>query len=182
MSIEFIKKVNPNIYAEIGIFKGETTLKVCKHLKQGSHIYLFDYTHKVETVKQKIVNLYKDKFHIHEYGVLKGDYNWNLIKLIKTLKNKFDYVYLDGAHDLTIDGLAFCIVDKLLKPKGYIEFDDYNWTFNGSNNSETIKLRKEKYTSEQLRVPHVKLIVDNLVKTDPRYKTIRENRIYQKME
>lgn len=182
MSIKFIQQVKPHIYAEIGVFKGDTVLKVCDHLEKGSHIYLFDYKHKVDDVTSKIKNKYGDKFTIHSHGVVKGDYNWDLIKLIKTIDEKFDYVYIDGAHDLTIDGLAFFIVDYLLKPEGYIEFDDYNWNFGMSTVPNTIKIRKEKYTSEQMRTPHVKLIVDNLVETNPKYKSIKPKRIYQKIK
>ena len=175
------------IYAEIGIFKGETVLKRCKKLKTGSEIHLFDYDDKVKDVSDKIKSKYGNKFIVREFGVIKGDYNWDLMKIIDKKESfKYDYVFLDGAHTLTIDGLAFILIDKLLKVGGFIEFDDYNWTIGRSsscspyppvNNKKFIHM----YTKEQIDNPHVKLIVDNLVKTNKRYKEIVQNRIYEKI-
>jgi hypothetical protein len=102
------------------------------------------------------------------------------------MKIKFDYVYLDGSHDLTIDGLAFYLIDKLLNIGGYIEFDDYNWCHANSHTCSPFppvnnKRIRDMYTDKQVNIPHIKLIVDNLVKTDKRYKEIKLNRIYQKI-
>lgn len=95
----------------------------------------------------------------------------------------FDYVYLDGAHDLVIDGFAFHLVDLLLKPRGFIELDDYNWTYGGSPtvNPQKHPLTAQLYTKEQIAIPHVKLIVDHLVKPHPNYREVTANRLYQKV-
>ena len=175
------------IYAEVGICKGITVLNRCKKLKTGSEIHLFDFDYKVKDVSDKIKSKYGDKFIVREFGIIKGDYNWELMKIINKKENfKYDYVYLDGAHTLTIDRLAFILIDKLLNIGGFIEFDDYNWTIGKSptcspyppvNNKKSL----ERFTKEQIDTPHVKLIVDNLVKTNKRYKTIVQNRIYEKI-
>ena len=195
-------------FAEIGVHFGETTLKVCSMLTEGSEVHIFDRENVTKKVGEKIKKLYKDKIIVKEFGVTEGmkpknfgsgaqengghqrgggDYNWDLIKLVEQQNIKYDYVYLDGAHELTIDGLAFFLVDKLLKINGYIEFDDYGWTMGISGtcspyppvNNTTYA---EKFTEEQINTPHIKLIVDNLVKTDNRYKEIVANRIYQKIK
>ncbi len=187
MSLSFINKCMPKKYAEIGIAEGNTVLKVCEFLEKGSTIYLFDFKAQVENVFKKIIDKYGNKFKVKIYGVIKQNYNWDLIKLISKSKKKlFDYVYLDGSHDLTIDGLCFYLVDKLLEINGYIEFDDYNWTIAKSPSCSpyppvNFTHTAELYTKEQIDTPQIKLIVDNLVKRDNRYKQIVENRIYQKI-
>jgi hypothetical protein len=174
-------------FAEIGIDVGKTTLEICEKLQPGSEIHLFDFQEKVKNVKEKIENNFKDIFVIREFGVIKGDYNWDLMKIINNKEDiKYDYVYLDGAHTLTIDGLAFFLIDKLLKVGGYIEFDDYNWTIGKSPTCSPYppvnkKNMFEIFTKEQIDIPHIKLIVDNLVKTNKQYKEIIKNRIYQKI-
>ena len=175
-------------YAEIGIDQGNTTLEVCKKCKPNSEIHLFDFTEKVNNVKDKIEKQFGNKCKIFTYGVVKGDYNWDLMKLVSNNeKDKFDYVYLDGAHTLTIDGLAFVLIDKLLKVGGYIEFDDYEWTIGTSPTCSPYpptnnKQYEEHFTKEQIDTSHVKLIVDNLVKTNNCYLEIKKNRIYQKIK
>lgn len=60
-------------------------------------------------------------------------YNWSLMKLLQVRREPFfDYVFIDGAHVWAIDALTFFLVDRLLKPGGYIDFDDYDWTIRNS--------------------------------------------------
>lgn len=62
-------------------------------------------------------------------------YNWELRKLIVERSRDgvchplFDFCYFDGAHTWETDGFTFFLVDKLLKPGGWILFDDLDWTF-----------------------------------------------------
>ncbi len=184
IDLKLIKKSRPKVYAEIGIDKGDTVLEVCRVLEEGAEIHLFDFKRKTDNVQRKISDLYGGKFTVRSFGVEKQNYCWDLMKLVAVGRRIYDYVYLDGAHDLTIDGFAFYLIDRLLNPGGYIEFDDYDWTFGESptcspyppvNNAKI----GERYTREQLDTPHIKLIVDNLVKRDPRYRKVRRNRIYQ---
>ena len=42
---------------------------------------------------------------------------------------RFDVVYLDGVHDFLHDALACCLLKMLLKPQGYIIFDDVQWAW-----------------------------------------------------
>lgn len=198
----------PVNYAEIGIDIGKTVLQRGDVLPEGSTLYLFDIYSKVKLVTDKLINKFGDKFKIVGYGVGKptdisapdkdfqtGDgelhplqnYNWDLVKIVAENKIKFDYCYLDGSHDLTIDGLAFFLLDKLLIQDGYIEFDDYNWTFGKSPSCSPYppvnnKLFKERYTEQQINTPHVKLIVDFLVKSDDNYVEVTKNRIYKKIK
>src|SRR5205085_1807308 len=42
---------------------------------------------------------------------------------------RFDFVYLDGAKNWTIDGLAVVLIEKLLRPGGWLLMDDLDWTY-----------------------------------------------------
>lgn len=60
-------------------------------------------------------------------------YNWFLHGKIRENSSEgacrpyLDFCFLDGAHTWVDDGLAFFLVDKLLKPGGWILFDDLSW-------------------------------------------------------
>ncbi len=64
-------------------------------------------------------------------------YNWYLADLIaaNTEDNVchpiFDFCLLDGAHEWEPDALAFSLVAKLIKPGGWIIFDDINFILRG---------------------------------------------------
>jgi predicted O-methyltransferase YrrM len=64
-----------------------------------------------------------------------NSYTWFLKKKIASqsaagaCRPCYDFCFLDGAKNWTIDGLAFFLVDKLLKDEGWILFDDYSFTY-----------------------------------------------------
>ena len=80
----------------------------------------------------------------------------------------FDFCYIDGAHTWSDDGLAFFLADKLLKPGGWMLFDDMGWTIAGSAQAS-----REPWTqaiSAGMRsTMQVTKIFDLLVATHPAY-------------
>ena len=60
-------------------------------------------------------------------------YTWYLQRVLRQqlrdgrIEPVFDFVFLDGAHTWDADGLAFLLVDRLLKPGGWILLDDLAW-------------------------------------------------------
>ena len=101
-------------------------------------------------------------------------YNWELMKIIERQTSNgictpiFDFCYIDGAHNFEVDCCAFHLVDKLLKPGGWILFDDLNWTY---ADSPTLKDTEwvRNMAEEERTTPHVKKIVELVVKTHPGY-------------
>jgi predicted O-methyltransferase YrrM len=60
-------------------------------------------------------------------------YTWYLQRLLRQqlhdgqIEPVFDFVFLDGAHTWDVDGFALLLVDRLLKPGGWILLDDLDW-------------------------------------------------------
>ncbi|MCC7034660.1 MAG: hypothetical protein IT179_17700 [Acidobacteria bacterium] len=48
-------------------------------------------------------------------------------------------------------------------------------------NPQKHPLTAQLYTKEQIAIPHVKLIVDHLVKPHPNHREVTANRLYQKV-
>ena len=56
-------------------------------------------------------------------------YTWELSKMIRAEpRPQFDLCYLDGGHTWDDTGFGFLLVDMLLRPGGWIIFDDLHWT------------------------------------------------------
>jgi hypothetical protein len=112
----------------------------------------------------------------------KDSYVWQLMSLLqKRGSGLLDYAFLDGSHDFTMDGMSFTLLDRLLKVNGYIEFDDYSWSCAYSKAAVGMACPADDYTDEQHSTPHVKLIVDLLVKTAKCYQEIVPDRLYKKI-
>jgi predicted O-methyltransferase YrrM len=96
-------------------------------------------------------------------------YVWRLMKFIESDDSpRFDFCYIDGAHDWATDGFAFYLVDRLLKPGGLIIFDDMDWTFESS-----ATLRKTEFvrfmSDDEKKTPQIRRVWELLVKTHPAY-------------
>jgi hypothetical protein len=185
----FLRESNARVYAEIGVDKGDGVMTACQALPSGAVLYLFDYQEAVDLVAERVRREFPDKnFVIHAIGnthKTHDSYCWGLAKLISSHPEGpiFDYVYLDGAHELAVDGCATALVDKLLKRGGYLEFDDYNWchAISPTVNPRLHPQTAEKFPDEQISTPHVKLIVDLLMKRDnPHYDEVVRNRTFRK--
>lgn len=65
-----------------------------------------------------------------------SSYNWWLKQQVEAASDEhgnvepvYDFVYLDGAHNFTVDGLAAVLIEKLLRPSGWLLMDDMEWTY-----------------------------------------------------
>jgi len=106
-----------------------------------------------------------------------SSYNWRLMRFIEAdPAPRFDFCYLDGAHSWETDGLAFFLVDRLLKPDGWILFDDLDFTWESLSGKHGHE-RWFKSIPRELRVtPQVRKVYDLLVKTHQGYGDFRLTR------
>src|SRR5229473_1255739 len=95
-------------------------------------------------------------------------YNWRLMKFLEVgMQNSFDFCYIDGGHNWYSTGFAFCLVGRLLRPGGWIIFDDLDWTHEDPTvrGSEWVsKIPVKERTTAQVRN-----VFELLVKTDPAF-------------
>jgi predicted O-methyltransferase YrrM len=100
-------------------------------------------------------------------------YTWRLMRMLQEDPSpRFDLCYVDGAHDWFVDGFAFFLVDRLLRPNGWIVFDDLDWTYATSpalGHTERVRsMPEDERTARQVR-----LVYDLLVKPHPLYHNFR---------
>jgi predicted O-methyltransferase YrrM len=69
----------------------------------------------------------------HELILSPTSYNDHLMEMIERQTHNgvcepiFDFCFIDGAHTWEVDGCAFFLSEKLLKPSKWILFDDLGW-------------------------------------------------------
>ena len=82
----------------------------------------------------------------------------------------FDFCYLDGQHDLHVDGLAVVLVEKLLRPGGWLLLDDLDWTYEAGTVPGAERLSDAERTT-----PHVRVIWELIVRGHPSFTELRED-------
>jgi predicted O-methyltransferase YrrM len=65
-----------------------------------------------------------------------SSYNWFLKEQIEAASDasgnctpRYDFCYLDGSKNWNVDGLAVILLEKLLRPNGWLLMDDLEWTY-----------------------------------------------------
>ena len=100
-------------------------------------------------------------------------YTWFLMRALEE-GQQYDFCFIDGAHTWDTDGFAFCLVDRLLRPGGWIVFDDMDWTYATSPSLAQADWVKEKPPLEQT-TKGVRKVFELLVDTHPAYVTHEED-------
>jgi predicted O-methyltransferase YrrM len=183
-TVAFFADTECSSFAEIGVYKGDTALAVAELLGGRGQIHLFDYADRVAAAQARLRAAGHVNVTAHPNSRrLMDSYNWSLMRVLQATDGPvFDYVFIDGAHTWMHDALAFMLVDRLLMPGGYVDFDDYRWSLRASPsmNPQAFPDVEELYTDEQIDSSQVALVVDLLARRDDGYVEVVENKVFRK--
>jgi predicted O-methyltransferase YrrM len=157
---------------ELGFCHGVSTCYFAAALDKlgGGHITTID----LESARNESPNieLLLNDLNLKKYVTVfyePTSYVWRLmIMLEKDPLPQFDLCYIDGAHNWFTDGFAFLLVDNLLRPGGWIVFDDLDWTYGTSPSLRNSTLVKNMPHDEKITA-QVRKVYELLVKTHPAY-------------
>ena len=93
-------------------------------------------------------------------------YTWELSKLLRRApRPQFDLCYFDGGHTWDQTGFGFLLTDMLLRPGGWIVFDDLNWTINRSLAARGLAPEEgyKGYSADEKEARGVRMVFDLLV-------------------
>lgn len=104
-------------------------------------------------------------------------YTWTLLEMIEENTRNgvctpiYDFVFIDGAHLFEPDALAFYLSDKLLKPGGWLLFDDLYWTLHSSEFQSEPWVKN--LSRQERESPHIDKVFNVLVRQHPNYTDFR---------
>lgn len=162
---------------ELGFFHGASTCFMANAISgfDGAEIVAID-KERAKTLDPNVENLLKelglhDKLTVHYEP---NSYLWRMMKMLEEDPTpRFDLCYLDGAHNWFVDGFAFFLVDKMLKPGGWIIMDDLEFRYDrsqGLRGTETLA----NMPQDEKECPQLRKVYELLVKTQPGYGNFRE--------
>jgi predicted O-methyltransferase YrrM len=105
----------------------------------------------------------------------RSSYTWFLKQQLEAHAEPiYDFCFIDGPKNWTIDGLAFFLVDRLLREGGWILFDDYGWTHarhQGREATDGISIRS--LSDDEIQTPQIEAIFRLLVMRHPGYSNFK---------
>ena len=92
-------------------------------------------------------------------------FTWEMAQMIRsTPRPQFDLCYFDGGHTWDATGFGFVLADMLLRPGGWMLFDDLPWTIDAAmKDKEKAPWTWRASSPEERTTPAVRLVFDLLV-------------------
>ena len=128
-----IKREGLTSLLELGTFQGKSTAYMAAALEvmgRGSLVTIDQVA--ANAKKPNVYQVLKSLGLSHRVRVYlePRSLTWRLMRLIEEHESPcFDFCYFDGGHSWDVTGYAFFLVDQLLKPGGWVVFDDLDWTY-----------------------------------------------------
>jgi predicted O-methyltransferase YrrM len=109
-----------------------------------------------------------------------SSYNWWLKEQVAARSDSaghcdplYDFCYLDGAHNWTLDGFAVVLIEKLLRPGGWLLLDDLNWVHRADPHGMRERGVFFPLSKSELNTPHIRGVFELIVKPHPAFGDLR---------
>lgn len=164
----FITENHCSDILEIGFFHGKSSAYIAAIIEDIGHGHLttIDKT-TARKMTPNIVGVLEQAGLSHRVTPIFAErsHTWELGKMIRAEQRpQFDLCYFDGGHTWDVTGFGFLLVDMLLRPGGWIIFDDLDWTISHTiaRHPTTATVYKH-FSKDEKAAPGVGLVFDHLV-------------------
>jgi predicted O-methyltransferase YrrM len=107
-----------------------------------------------------------------------SSYNWFLKEQVERSSDSagnctpvYDFCYLDGSKNFNVDGLAVVLIEKLLRPGGWLLMDDLEWTY--EHNPWIVPTGDSKplgpLSTPERTEPHLRAVFELIVRQHPSF-------------
>jgi len=171
---EFIRAKQPRDILEIGFAHGTSTCYMAAALEENGEGHILTLDHVTAKNREPDIQTMMRRTGLERFITplyAERSYTWELMKLIEANTRaghttpQFDFVFIDGGHTWDSDGFSFLLADRLLRPGGYVLFDDVVWIPSECAGEAWV----DELPESERNVAHVEKIFNLLVVTDSSY-------------
>jgi predicted O-methyltransferase YrrM len=157
---DFIRTHDLSELLELGFFHGKSTAFMAAILEElgRGHITTMDLKG-ARRRKPPIAHVLADLRLTHRVTPVYShrSFTWELRRLLaESPRPQFDFCYIDGAHTWDGTGFSFLLIDLLLKPGGWVIFDDLEWSIATSRAAMKNTERYAAYSEEEKQATQVR--------------------------
>ena len=188
---EFVLKEHPKRVLELGFAHGVSACVIAgalDELGEGGELDTVDIL-PAKAWQDKLISIEQlsDRMGLSRYIRVYREhksYTWWLKKQIEHRQRDlscstglYDFIFIDGAHNWTIDSCAFFLCEKLLRQGGWMLFDDLTYTYRSmvelDGRVATAGVSHYDMSPDEISAPHVGLIFELLVRQHERFGEFR---------
>jgi predicted O-methyltransferase YrrM len=176
---EHILKSKPELCLELGFAHGVSSLYIAAALDELGHgeLHAVDLLSERDRRRPSIEDLLQKSGLSGYVSVFREhtSYTWFLKKQIERQTQNhqcvplYDFAFIDGPKNWTIDGMAFFCVDKLLRRNGWILFDDIEWYYGNYDKPVLDGITVRELSHEERMTPQIKALFELIVMQHPNY-------------
>jgi predicted O-methyltransferase YrrM len=178
---DFVLREKPKTVYEMGTHRGGSALIMAAALHElgRGEVTTFDFA-EVRALVPNAETLIKESKLGGYVSVAYCDwcFEWELGKLLELQRSSVkknakvvDFVYIDGGHYWTSTALTFYLITSLLRPGGWVLFDDLDWVIDKHESKESTYAKR--ISAEARKCPIVRMVFDLLVRTSSSYHNFR---------
>jgi predicted O-methyltransferase YrrM len=99
-------------------------------------------------------------------------FNWRLMRLLEDDRyESFDFCYINTSRTWYDTGLAFCLVERLLRPGGWVVFNDLHYNFRESSRRDESWVKK--LPEEEQTISQIERVFELLAEQNPYFGSYR---------
>ena len=174
----------PDEVLELGTAHGVSAAYMAAALEANQHGHLTTVDHDGAAYGPSPEEVLERVGVAHRVTILRqhSSYNWFLKQQVEEASNdagnttpRYDFCYLDGAKNFNVDGLAVVLIEKLLRPGGWLLMDDLEWTYEDnpwilpSGDGRPLGPLSDSERTE----PHLRAVFELIVKQHPSFSRLR---------
>jgi predicted O-methyltransferase YrrM len=157
---DFIIMTKPETILELGTGIGTSACYMAAALDENGtgNIVSIDSNEELPAWVNKTFDLVNPELKKYFTSIIQpSGYNYELMKMLQNNLTEygfnpvFDFCFIDGAHTWQEDGFAFSLTYHLLKPGGWILFDDLTWTMAQSAEAQKHIHEKKQIIPEEIQ-------------------------------
>jgi predicted O-methyltransferase YrrM len=182
---EHIRATGAADVLEIGTAHGAGTAYIAAAL-EGGHVVSVDHDQAgyTDPTAQEVLSRLGLDGRVTLVKVEDSSYTWWLKQEVERRSDAdgncepaFDFIFVDGAHNWTIDGLTVILAEKLLRPGGWLLLDDLEWTYASYDATVGAVPSDKMYalSTAERGEPHLRAVFDLLVKQHPAFGEFKED-------
>ncbi len=123
---------------EVGTAHGVSAAYIAAALEANGHGHLTTVDHGAAAFDPSPEQTLERVGLAHRVTIVRkySSYDWWLKRQVEAASDEhgnvepvYDFVYLDGAHNFAVDGLAVVLLEKLMRPNSWLLMDDLDWRY-----------------------------------------------------